>query len=162
MEMKQAIWLSRLRNDEMTTDTLFTHLAFIRFDGLVVTTTFQNRDEILRQHPIESDALWLSFYEHNKGLAFGCIRLFYDNTSIWGEASPTTGDYTKISNGARGGKYWNRILIIDKPTFVPEGSVYSEKNAYIVFKLSEGENKFAEIEKYAKRLSCPLKVKVID
>jgi hypothetical protein len=162
MEMKQDIDLSRLRNDEMTIDTLFTHLAFKRADGPMVNTTFQNRDEILDKHPIESDAIWLCFYEPNKGFAFGSIRLFYDNTNIWGETSLTTGDYTKISNGARGGKYWNRILILDKSILVPEGSVYAEKNAYIVFNLGEGENRFAEIEKYAKRLSHPLKLTVID
>jgi hypothetical protein len=162
MEMKQNIHLSRLRNDEMTSDTLFTHLAFKRADNSIVNTTFQNRDEILSKHPVESDTPWLCFYEPNNGFAFGSVRLFYTNTNIWGDTSPTTGDYTKISNGARGGKYWNRILISDKSTLVPEGSVYAEKNAYIVFKLSEGENRFAEIEKYTMRMGRPLKVKVID
>ncbi|HEX9973332.1 MAG TPA: hypothetical protein VGD14_14765 [bacterium] len=162
MEMKQDIHLSRLRNDEMTSDTLFTHLAFKRADGSMVNTTFQNRDEILGKHPVESDTPWLCFYEPNNGFAFGSIRLFYNNTNIWGETSPTTGDYTKISNGDRGGKYWNRILILDKITLVPQGSVYAEKNAYIVFKLGEGENRFAAIEQYAQRLNRPLKVKVID
>ncbi len=162
IEMKQDINLSRLRNDEMTIDTLFTHLAFKRADGSMVNTTFQNRSEIVSKHPIEPDAPWLCFYEPNKGFAFGSVRLLYDNTNTWGEVSLTTGDYTKISNGARGGKYWNRILILDKSILVPEGSVYAEKNAYIVFKLGKGENRFAEIDECANRLSCPLKLRVID
>jgi len=162
MEMKQDIYISRLRNDEMTTDTLFTHLAFKRPDDSIVSASFQDRFKILTQHPIEPDAPWLFFYEPKKRFAFGSVRLFYDYTNIWGESSPTTGEHTKISNGARGGKYWNRILILNESILVPLGSVYAEKNAYITFKIHEGEKRFSEIEKYAKRLNNPLKVKVID
>jgi hypothetical protein len=158
MEMEKDIHLDRLRNDEMTTDTIFTHLIFKRLPDEIISLSFKEREEILKKNPIEADAPWLFFYEPQEGVAFGCIRLIYNNTNIWGDSSPTTGDYTKISDGAHGGKYWNRILILNKSVLVPEGSVYEEKNAYIVFNDITQENFIDSLEYYEKCLNNPLNV----
>lgn len=158
LEMKKDIYLDRLRNDEMTTDSIFTHFTFKRPSGEIFTLPFKNRKEILDKNPIEADAPWLFFYEPKQGFALGCIRLLYDNTNIGGNPSPTTGDYTKISDGAQGGKYWNRILILNKPVLVSEGSVYQEKNAYIVFNKLSYAKLVDSFEYYEKCLHNPLKV----
>ncbi|MCF7804352.1 MAG: hypothetical protein K9N46_08710 [Candidatus Marinimicrobia bacterium] len=160
MTFQKGIWMNLLRNDEMTMDSLFTHVAFQRKDGSVVDLPFSDRYELLEAEPIANDVPWLCFYHHEKGYAFGSIRLLYDNTNIYGLASPVENPHTHISDGAGGGNYWNRRLIYEDWLYVPEGSRYREKNAYIVFSIGESE-RFRTIEYYAKRLRNPLDIRVI-
>jgi len=162
LEMKKDIYLDRLRNDEMTTDSIFTHFTFKRPSGEIFTLPFKNRQEILDKNPIEADAPWLFFYEPKQGFALGCIRLLYNNTNNCGIPSPTTGDYTKISDGAQGGKYWNRILILNESVLVPKGSIYAEKNAYIVFNKLSHSNLVDSLEYYEKCLDNPLQVTLAE
>ena len=159
MEFTRTVWLSLLRNDEMTMDSLFTHVAFKRPTGEIVDLSFDEREQILAEHPIENDAPWLCFYHAEKGYAFGSIRLKYELLQASGFTSPVWMPHTKISNGAGGGKYWNRRLIDDRPTLVPEGSRYIEENAYLVFKVNQ-DNKFAEIERWDFILKSSLQVSV--
>ena len=157
MDITETVWLSLLRNDEMTMDSLFTNVAFKRATGEIVDLSFAEREQILDEHPIENDAPWLCFYHSDKGYAFGSIRLKYDTTKESGFTSPVWMPHTKISNGADGGKYWNRRLIDDRPTFVPKGSRYVEENAYLVFRINP-DDKFAEIERWNMLLKSPLQV----
>lgn len=157
MEVEQDVILSLLRNDEMTMDSLFTHIAYQIKPGVIVDLAFSERHQVLDNEPISNEAPWLCFYNENKGYAFGSIRIKYDNTSNWGLPSPTYFPHTKISDGAAGGKYWNRRLIHDHPVFVAAGSRYIEENAYIVFKINK-EDKFSEIEKWADQIRHPVRV----
>lgn len=160
MEFIQDAWIKLLRNDEMTMDSLFTHVAAERSNGEILDLTFSERDEVLHESPIENEAHWLCFYNANEEYAFGSIRLKFDNTNTQGFKSPTYLPSTKISSGANGGKYWNRILINDFTTFVPEGSRYIEENAYIVFRL-DPKDKFKNIKYWANRLINPLRVSLL-
>jgi hypothetical protein len=158
MEMQQDVWLELLRNDEMTMDSMFTHLAFQRPNGDVVQIEIEKRHELLKNHPIEDGAQWLCFYHIDKGFAFGTIRLKYDNTNEFGESSPTYQPHTQIGQWLNR-RYWNRRLIHDHLTFVPKGSCYVEENAYLVFRTG-GVNRFEEIQKWAKVLRNPVRVSV--
>jgi hypothetical protein len=160
MEFTNDVWLSLLRNDEMTMDSLFTHVAFQRPNGYIEDLSFSERYRLLEQDHIENDAPWLCFYHADKGYAFGSIRLKYDTKNALGCESPTYLPYTKISDGEGGGKYWNRLLIHEFPLFVPTGSRYIEENAYIVFKTRDKE-KFADIQNWSRVLHHPLHVSVI-
>ena len=160
MSVVQDLWLELLRNDEMTMDSLFTHVAFQRPDGEVVDLAFSTRYEVLDRRPIDDDAPWLCFYHHAKGYAFGSIRLRYDNTNDAGAASPLFHPHTKISDGAGGGKYWNRRLVDERATFIPKGSRYAEENAYLVFRI-EASDRFATIKYWSDRLRHPIRVNVI-
>jgi hypothetical protein len=157
MEVTKNVWLFLLRNDEMTMDSLFTHVAFQRPTGHIEDLSFSERYKILEDNPIENNAPWLCFYHEEKGYAFGSIRLLYDIKNAVGNDSPTYLPHTKISDGAEGGKYWNRRLIHESPLFVPEGSRYREQNAYIVFKMG-AEEKFGNIQKWTQTLKNPLQV----
>ena len=161
MEFMEDVWITLLRNDEMTMDSLFTHVAAERLSGETLDLSFAERYEVLKKSPIENEAQWLCFYHAEKRYAFGSIRLKYDNTNTQGFKSPTYLPHTKISNGAGGGKYWNRRLIHEFPIFVPAGSRYIEENAYIVFRLDRTD-KFKEIKYWANRLSNPLRVSVLS
>jgi hypothetical protein len=158
MEMQQDVWLGLLRNDEMTMDSMFTHLAFQRPDGEVVEVEIEKRHELLKVHPIEDDAPWLCFYHRDKGFAFGTIRLKYDNTNEFGESSPTYQPHTQIGQWLNR-RYWNRRLIHDHLTFVPKGSRYLEENAYLVFRIGDA-NRFEEIQNWAKVLRNPVRISV--
>ncbi len=161
LEFEKDLQLNRLRNDEITTDSLFTHLAFKRSNGEFLTTAFENRYGILSTQPLEPDAPWLCFYTNTDAVALGTIRLQYDNTNMWGNPSPSTGDYTKISDGAHGGKYWNRIIIDGESTMIDAGSKYTEKNAYILFELDEDTYPEIQMEKMEKILKNPLILKIL-
>lgn len=158
MEMEDNIWLELLRNDEMTMDTLFTHMAFKRPDGSLVDVSFADRHELLKENPIENNAPWICFY-NNSGLAFGSIRIKYDNTNNFGTNSPLVQPHTQIGEWLAGIKYWNRRLIHDHLTYVPQGSRYIEENVYLIFSIDE-EDKFKSISYCADRLRNPVVVQI--
>ncbi len=160
MEIMQDITLILLRNDEMTMDSMFTHVAFKRSDGRIENMTFADRAKYLTTNPVENEAPWICFYNRVKQFGFGSIRLKYENENYRGDPSPLFMPHTKISDGAAGGKYWNRRLIHDYPTFIPAGSRYTEENAYIVFLCDRGDP-FKDLEYWSKRLRNPLIWKII-
>lgn len=159
MEVTKNLWLELLRNDEMTMDSMFTHLAFQRPEGEIVDVPFAERYELLQQRPIENEAPWLCFYHDEKQYAFGSIRLHYDLTNALGEPSPTYQAHTQIGEWLGGIKYWNRRLIHDHLSFVPQGSRYAERNAYVVFRIGAPQ-RFEEIENLARQLRNPIRVSV--
>jgi hypothetical protein len=158
MEFIQDLPLELLRNDEMTTDSMFTHLVFQRPTGEVVEVQFKDRYKLLEEQPIEDDAPWICFYNIEEGFAFGSIRLRYDNYNRSGELSPTYLPHTAIGEWLDR-KYWNRRLIHDHLVGIPAGSRYIEENAYLVFKIGEAD-RLEAIKRWAGRLSNPLKVSV--
>jgi hypothetical protein len=159
MQMVKDVWLELLRNDEMTMDSMFTHLAFQRPCGEIVDVAFSEREGLLQNQPIENKSPWICFYNRNKGFAFGSIRLRYNISNQFGEPSPTYQPHTQIGEWLGGIKYWNRRLIHDHLTFVPRGSRYIEENAYLVFRIGQ-KDRFETIKYWVDRLHHPLKVKV--
>ncbi|MBN4055460.1 hypothetical protein JYU12_01810 [bacterium AH-315-K03] len=157
------VFLSLLRNDEMTMDKLFTHVAFPRPNGKIIDLPLYQDDSMtyLDKNPISDDAPWLFFYNKAKSYAFGSIRLQYDNKNTSGSDSPTYNKHTKITASSNDGRYWNRVLIHDKNTMVPKGSKYTETNAYIVFK-ADKNNPAKKMVYFHKRLTNPVKVSYIN
>lgn len=161
MEFIRDLPLELLRNDEMTTDSMFTHLAFQRPGGEIVEIGIEARQKILNQQPIEDDAPWVCFYNADRGFAYGSIRLRYDNRNRFGESSPTYLPHTQIGAWLDR-RYWNRRLIHDHLTLVPQGSRYAEENAYLVFKIGKTEtDRFETIRYWAERLRRPVEVRVL-
>jgi hypothetical protein len=154
MVVTEDVRLVLLRNDEMTMDSLFTHVAFQRPDGKIEDLPFSGRYDRLNERPLECDAPWLCFYHADEGYALGSIRIKYDVQNDRGYQSPLFNPHTKISNGGGGGKYWNRRLIDEHPVFVPRGSRYAEENIYLVFPVG-GDKKFSRIRYWADRLRNP-------
>lgn len=149
-----------IRNDEMTMDRLFTHLAFPKAGGTTVHLPLYEKSTMayLNENPIPDDSPWLFFYNEDKSFAFGSIRLHYSNKNIHGNDSPTYNKHTKITASANNGRYWNRRLIDSKNTFVPKGSKYTEKNAYIIFEIDK-KDPAKRIKYFYERLKNPVRVK---
>lgn len=161
MEFIRDLPLELLRNDEMTTDSMFTHLAFQRPGGEIVEIGIEERQKILNQQPIEDDAPWVCFYNADHGFAYGSIRLHYDNRNRFGELSPTHLPHTQIGAWLDR-RYWNRRLIHDHLTLVPQGSRYVEENAYLIFRIGKTEtDRFETIQYWAERLRRPLEVRAL-
>jgi hypothetical protein len=161
--IKEDVELMLLRNDEMTMDSLFTHVTFLNPDGGITTADLYLGDGIeeLEEDPIPDDAEWLFFQHKNKQYAFGSIRLEYDNTNLSGHFSPLYEEHTKITRSSGNGRYWNRRLINDHNTLLPAGSRYREKNAYLIFNANNEDGPY-KIEEYHKRLSNPLIIQYIQ
>lgn len=160
MTMEEDVELDLLRNDEMTMDSLFTHVTYPKKDGTVAHLELYDQLDVLEESPIADDADWVAFYNMDKGYGFGSIRLNYDNSSLDGNLSPTYKPYTKISRASENGRYWNRVLTDTVLTF-PEGSRYQEKNAYLIFS-ADPQSPAKEIVYYSECLRNPLKVEVFS
>ena len=151
--------LHLLRNDELTMDTLFTHVAFQNQSGTCHAFPLQERYRFLEENPIATDAPWVCFYNPKIDLGIGSIRLQYDVGHEAGGPSSTYNAYTRIRD-ANGGIYWERRLIDDKPTLIASGSRYAEKNAYLVFRIPK-HDPFKEINYWSARLRNPLQVEFV-
>ncbi len=158
MEIIEDVMLEWLRNDEMTMDTMFTHLAFKRKTGEVIDIPIAERYEMLEKSPIAVDDPWLCLYNRDIGYGFGSIRLDYDISDIEGNASPTGKNYTSIAEWENRTTYWNRRIIYKELTNVIKGSKYVEKNAYIVFDINQ-DGHLEVINNWSKKLLSPLVVK---
>ena len=161
MTMESDVELSLLRNDEMTMDSLFTHVMYLRKDhGVSHLNLYDKELNNLDNAPIPDNTSWVAFYNKDKGYGFGSIRLMYDNKDIRGNPSPTRNPYTKISRATGAGRYWNRVLL-EEDLLVPKGSRYYEKNAYLVFDAS-GVHPEKEIQEYYQKLTSPLQVTMLQ
>jgi hypothetical protein len=160
MRMTQPIQLFLLRNEEMTMDGFFTHLAWPGKApaAAVRSARLEEREKILEKEPIPAEALWVCFYNADKGYGLGSVRLKFEVKNAAGKPSPLAHPYTKISDGDQGGRYWNRRLIDERDTMVPAGSRYCEENAYVVFTLRPGPPREAigEFLEWEQKLRHPL------
>lgn len=158
MEMKQGVWLTLLRNDEMAMDSMFTHVAFKRPGGEIIDIPFTQMYPLIKDQPIENESPWLCFYNESEGFAVGSIRIKYDNTDIFGDESILYEPHTQIGEW-EGSRYWNRRLIHDHLTFVPMGSRYQEECAYLMFKIKK-DDPLQAIKYWADRLQNPLQLQI--
>ncbi len=159
IEMNEDVELDLLRNDEMTMDSLFTHVVYQKKDGDIEHLKLYDEElEVLEESPIPDDAVFVAFYHNEKKYGFGSIRIEYDNLNVDGNLSPTYKPYTKISKSSGNGRYWNRVLT-DTIQSLPNGSRYNEKNSYLIFHADE-EMPEKEILYFRERLMNPLVVKV--
>ena len=159
MTMEEEVSLKLLRNDEMTMDSLFTHVAYQKEDGTLSSLQLYDAElDSLENNHIPDDSRFVAFYNMDYGYGLASIRLEYDNTNSDGNPSPLFNPHTKISRSQGNGRYWNRVLI-DSATTAPKGSRYHEKNAYLVFEVDQAVPE-KQILYYAERLKHPLKVAV--
>jgi len=159
MTMEEEVSLKLLRNDEMTMDSLFTHVTYQKEDGTLSSLQLYDAElDSLENNHIPDDSGFVAFYNTDYGYGLASIRLEYDNTNSDGNPSPLFNPHTKISRSQGNGRYWNRVLI-DSATTAPKGSRYHEKNAYLVFEVDQAVPE-KQIQYYAERLKHPLKVAV--
>jgi len=128
MTVEKPVELYWVRNQEMTMDAFFTHVAWPGPDGRARIATFDRRNEILEREPIPADTPWVCFVNLEKGYGYGAVVLDYKATRTAGAA------VTSINDGAGNGKYWDRRLINQVNTKVEPGERWEERTAYLLFK----------------------------
>jgi hypothetical protein len=115
---------------------------------------------------MEADVPWIAFYNKEKGIGFAGIQLSYANAGI---ESPTRllNPFFYITAGPW--IYWARglshpFLSSNMQQVVPvlKGNVFSEKWAYLVYKIDDEKNPFAPIIEWQKRLTQPLRIQLVE
>jgi hypothetical protein len=130
MTVEKPLTVTLLRNNEMTMDPFFTHLAWPGHDGKQHLTTFDDRKPILEKEPISPDAPWVVFVNLDKGYGYGFVMLEHKSArQVHAE--------TKISDGEGNGKYWSRYIVSGTPTELKAGDRFEERTAYVLFKCSK-------------------------
>jgi hypothetical protein len=122
----QPLVVTLLRNNEMTMDQFFTHLAWLGRDGQQHLTTFDERKPLLEKEPIAADAPWLAFLNLDRGYGYGFVMLDY-------QATRGSNQSVGISDGANNGKYWSRYIVVKEPLKIEPGDRFEERTAYILF-----------------------------
>jgi hypothetical protein len=132
LTVEKPLAVRLVRNNEMTMNQFFTHLAWPASDGKRHVTTFDERHELLEKEPIAYDAPWVVFLNLEKGYGYGFVSLAC-------QATKTVNPGTRISDGAENGKYWSRHLISGADTPLVAGDRFEERIAYVLFGCSKDQ-----------------------
>lgn len=115
---------------------------------------------------MEADVPWIAFYNKEKGIGFAGIQLEYSNAGL---ESPTRllNPYFYITAGPW--IYWARaishpFLSSNMQQVIPvlKGNVFSEKWAYLVYKIDKGADPYAAIIDWQKRLTQPVRIQLVE
>ena len=142
MTVEKPLTLVLLRNNEMTMDSFFTHVAWPDRAGAHHVVTFDERRPLLEKEPIAPDAPWLAFVNLDKGYGYGVVQLEFKNSR------PVKAGIG-ISDGRDNGKYWSRRMIGPDETPLQPGDQFEERNAYVLFRATKEDplKEFLEWEK---------------
>jgi hypothetical protein len=146
LSVEKPITVRLLRNNEMTMDQFFTHLAWSAGDGKHHLTTFDERYPIIEKEPIAQDVPWLAFLNLERGYGYGFVMLESRATKMVNAG-------TGISDGAENGKYWSRRLISRTDTPLAAGDQFEERSAYVLFRCSSEKplDEFFSLEKQIRK-----------
>ncbi len=145
--VKKDLAVSAIRNDEMVlTNELFDTLVYKNKAGKMIKMPLEEKRDFPDGlvHVAADDLDWVGLVNSAKSFGFFSVRIGYMNTCIAtsGEWLNKPGTYFYApSNGKY--VYWVRPLLYtwsefttrNLLTFVPEGSVFYEKNAYTIIPL---------------------------
>jgi hypothetical protein len=129
MTVEKPLKVILLRNNEMTMDAFFTHLAWPTQEGKRHVVTFDQRYPLLEKEEIAVDAPWVVFLNLDKGFGYGFVNLSYS-------ATKTMHARLGISDGAENGKYWSRIIIGGAEMPLEAGDRFEERTAFVLFRCS--------------------------
>lgn len=145
MTIEKPIEMYWLRNQEMTMDHIFTHVAWPGADGKPVIVDFEARKPLLAAKPLAVDVPWIAFVNIEKGFGYGAVTLKH-------KASKTANPLTSINDGVNPpARYWDRRLINQVATKLEPGDKFEEETAYVVFKVSR-EHPVAEFLEWEKKI----------
>ncbi|HNW56241.1 MAG TPA: hypothetical protein PKM69_00605 [Bacteroidales bacterium] len=167
MRINETVNALALRNAEMCFKReLFTEAAWYDVIRDTVIVYDVNNIPDLTDLKMEADVPWITFFNKEKGIGFAGIQLSYANASV---ESPLRllNPYFYITVGPW--IYWARALShpylsSNMQQLVPvlKGNIFSEKWAYLIYKIDKDGDQFAEIRKWQKKLTNPLRIQLVE
>jgi hypothetical protein len=133
MTVEKQLQVVAVRNNEMTMDHFFTHVAWPDRNGKLRVATFDESAAILAKEPVAADAPWMAFLNLEKGYGYGYVTLDYKTT----KSVDSRMNVSSATNN--GGKLWSRIVITGKQTQLDPGDRFEERSAYVLFHSSRDE-----------------------
>jgi hypothetical protein len=153
MTIRKEIDMFWLRNQEMTMDAFFTHVAWPGKDGKPVVVDFEARKPLLEKAPLPVDVPWVAFLNRDKGYGFGAVVLKYS-------ATKTAKPVTSINDGADNGKYWDRRIIDQTSTVLGPGDRFEEETAFVLFR-APSDDPLSEFLLWDRKLRHPVRIEMI-
>ncbi len=168
LDVEKDMGVIALRNDEMVlAKELFDTLMYRDKDGKIITLPLKERAEAPYGlvHIADPDVPWAGLMNMKEGYGFFTLRLEAANSNLGAAGgflhkagtyfyAPSDGTYV----------YWVRPLLYtwgdyatnNLLTFLPKGSSFYEKNAYIILRLSGQTPR--ELDALLRRLRSPLRI----
>lgn len=173
IDIVEDVVANALRNEEIViegSDTAVDHIGWRRKNGEVVYKPAELAPGLSRGMLgiVEPDATYVALVSERNHFGIAGIRLSQFAGSR-GKAPPVVANtMTVFADYGWDFKYWSRSLVYpwgdkapDIPTVLNSGTFYSEKSAYLLFPLGEGDSpqeKLAYLEELYPRLQNPLGV----
>jgi hypothetical protein len=168
MTFKKDLGVSAIRNDEMVLyKELFDSLIYKNKTGEIIKMPLQEKRDFPDGlvHVAPDDLEWVGLVNSEKKYGFFSLRIDYTNIGL-----PVSGNWLNKPGtyfyAPSGGKYvywvrplvytWSEFTTRNLLTYVPEGSVFYEKNAYIILPLDGEYPEF--LEALLKKLKNPVRV----
>jgi hypothetical protein len=171
MTVEKPIRIVLMRNNEMTMNLFFTHLAWPGKDGARQVVAFDERHAVLEKNPIPANVPWLAFVNPEKGYGYGFVMLDYKATKT-ANADITISDGTltraeltaaqakaasegrKFDEHVVNGRYWSRHILSGQETDLVPGDRFEELTAYVLFHSSKAQpmGDFFDWEKKIRRI----------
>jgi len=167
MRINKRVDCIALRNAEIVFKReQITHAAWydVVRDSIIVYDVTKMPD--LTDLLMEDDVPWITFYNQQTGIGFCGIQLNYVNAGL--ESKPRLlNPYMYITGGPW--IYWARALSLsflasNMQQMIPamEGNFFVEKWAYLTYEIDEGDKPYAPALEWQKRLTNPLKVRLVE
>uniref|UniRef100_UPI0032180FFE hypothetical protein n=1 Tax=uncultured Draconibacterium sp. TaxID=1573823 RepID=UPI0032180FFE len=165
MRINKTIHCNALRNAEIVFKReLMTHASW--YDVImdkIVKVDVRDMPE-LTDLKMEADVPWIVFYNEKEGVAFAGIQLQYANAGLENRER-LLNPYMYITGGPW--IYWARALSLpflssNMQQLVPamKGNFFTEKWAYLVYKIEDQENPHKTVLEWQKRLLNPLRIQL--
>ena len=167
MRINERIDCIALRNAEIVFKReQMTHAAW--YDEVrdeVITYNVANMPD-LTDLMMEDDVPWITFYNEVTGVGFCGIQLDYSNAGL--ESRPRLlNPFMYITGGPW--IYWARALSLsflssNMQQMIPamKGNFFAEKWAYMAYETGKGDQPYAPVMQWQKRLTNPLRVRLVE
>jgi len=163
MEAIKDYFVMAARNGEL----VFNHAVLNEFVWKDPLGTVQRLDiDSSRKHPIHAleipaETPWMAFINRDARVGFASVNLDFECGNKYGQPPSKAQPYIYVQNGPW--IYWSRPLVypfgglnFTRMMPVRAGSYYSERTAWVPFRLADGDDPFADVESIYQQLSQPL------
>jgi hypothetical protein len=171
MDVVKDFVVNALRNEEivLAPETEVDHVGWRRMNGEVRYKLAELEPGLSRgmMGIIDADAPYVGLAREADGIGIGGIRLRQFAGSRGEDPPVIASTSTILADYGWQFRYWSRSLVYpwgdkvpDLPAILNAGTYYSERSAYCLFPLGEGdraEERLAYLEDLNRRLNCPLR-----